>query len=55
MCGAFIRIDTYRRYSINTGWMTDGDRSCEVGFPCSHLTFTTHDLSPSAIHPVFIR
>ena len=23
-------IYTYRRYCINTGWMTDGDRSCEV-------------------------
>ena len=25
-----VMIYTYRRYCINPGWMTDGDRSCEV-------------------------
>ena len=35
-----VMIYTYRHYCINTEWMTDGDRSCEVKVRCEQKAGT---------------
>ena len=40
-----VIIHTHRRYCINTGWMTDGDRSREVEVRCkqeNRLEYSTY-------------